>query len=86
LRGNTENGNIKSYRERSYGGYLVELKETSEPIGMCGLFKRMCLIILTLALLLRILREGLWFEAASAVLNMSENCKSQRFLELRSRQ
>jgi [ribosomal protein S5]-alanine N-acetyltransferase len=35
-----EKGNIKSYREKGYGGYLVELNETGEPIGMCGLFKR----------------------------------------------
>lgn len=35
-----ENGSIKSYRERGFGFYLVELKETGEPIGTSGLIRR----------------------------------------------
>jgi RimJ/RimL family protein N-acetyltransferase len=34
-----EIGNIKSYQDRGYDRYLVELKETGEPIGMCGFFR-----------------------------------------------
>lgn len=31
---------IASYERNGFGLYLVELKESSEPIGMCGLIKR----------------------------------------------
>jgi ribosomal-protein-alanine N-acetyltransferase len=33
-------GPIASYAKNGYGGWMVTLKETGEPIGMCGLFKR----------------------------------------------
>lgn len=35
-----ENGPFNSYRENSFGLWLVELKQTNQPIGMCGLLKR----------------------------------------------
>ena len=35
-----KNGPIASYVSNGFGAYLVELKETGEPIGMCGLLKR----------------------------------------------
>lgn len=65
-----ENGNIKSYRERGYGGYLVELKETGEPVGMCGLFKREVLDYpdIGFAFMPDHYGKGYGFEAASAVL------------------
>jgi RimJ/RimL family protein N-acetyltransferase len=65
-----ENGNIKSYHERGYGGYLVELKETGEPIGMCGIFKRDGLEHpdIGFALIPEQYGKGFGFEAASAVL------------------
>jgi len=31
---------IASYEQNGFGLYLVELKESGEPIGMCGLIKR----------------------------------------------
>ena len=31
---------IASYEQNGFGLYLVELKESDEPIGMCGLIKR----------------------------------------------
>ncbi len=34
------NGPIKSYRENGFGLWLVELKETQKPIGMCGILRR----------------------------------------------
>lgn len=34
------NGPISSYERNGFGLYLVELKESSNPIGMCGLIKR----------------------------------------------
>lgn len=33
-------GAIASYRTRGYGIYLVELVESGEPIGICGLLRR----------------------------------------------
>jgi RimJ/RimL family protein N-acetyltransferase len=34
------NGPMKSYRDHGFGLYLVALKETNAPVGMCGLLKR----------------------------------------------
>lgn len=34
------NGPIASYKQHGFGLYLVTLKETGEPIGICGLVKR----------------------------------------------
>lgn len=35
-----KNGPVASYAKNGFGLYLVELKETGEAIGMCGLIKR----------------------------------------------
>jgi RimJ/RimL family protein N-acetyltransferase len=65
-----ENGNIRNYSELGYGGYLVELKETGEPLGMCGLFKRESLDHpdIGFAFMPQWYGMGYGFEAASAVL------------------
>jgi RimJ/RimL family protein N-acetyltransferase len=70
-----ENGNIRSYREHGYGGYLVELKETGEPIGMCGLFKRDMLEHpdIGFAFLPAHYGKGYGLEIASAVLKYALN-------------
>jgi RimJ/RimL family protein N-acetyltransferase len=34
------NGPLKSYKENGFGLWRVDLKETSTPIGMCGLLRR----------------------------------------------
>lgn len=34
------NGALKSYAEHGFGFFLVELKESGTPIGICGLAKR----------------------------------------------
>lgn len=34
------NGPLTSYQKYGYGAWVVILKETEQPIGMCGLFKR----------------------------------------------
>ncbi|TSD63422.1 GNAT family N-acetyltransferase [Inquilinus sp. KBS0705] len=34
------NSPLASYAKNGYGGWLVTLKDTMQPIGMCGLFKR----------------------------------------------
>jgi len=33
-------GPIESYEKNGFGLYMVQLKESNEPIGMCGLLKR----------------------------------------------
>lgn len=38
--GYINNGPVASYAKHGFGLWLVELKETGEPIGMCGLIKR----------------------------------------------
>lgn len=35
-----QEGPLKSYKNHGFGLWLVELKNTSTPIGMCGLLKR----------------------------------------------
>jgi RimJ/RimL family protein N-acetyltransferase len=35
-----KNGPVASYAQHGFGLYLVELKETGDSIGMCGLIKR----------------------------------------------
>lgn len=39
-KGYIQNGPVASYAKHGFGLYLVQLKETSESIGMCGLIKR----------------------------------------------
>jgi RimJ/RimL family protein N-acetyltransferase len=34
------NGPIASYAEHGYGMYMVELRKTGKPVGMCGLLRR----------------------------------------------
>lgn len=35
-----ENGPLRLYSQFGYGPYLLTLKSTGEPIGICGLFRR----------------------------------------------
>lgn len=64
------NGPVESYRIRGFGLYLVELKDTKIPIGMCGLIKRPELeeVDLGFALLPDFAGKGYALEAAAAVL------------------
>jgi [ribosomal protein S5]-alanine N-acetyltransferase len=65
------NGPIASYQRHGFGLYLVELKETGTPIGMCGLLKRDSLehVDLGFAFMPDYRRQGFGFESASAVLS-----------------
>jgi ribosomal-protein-alanine N-acetyltransferase len=60
------------YARRGFGLYLVELKATGEPIGICGLIKREALedVDLGYALLEEFRGKGYAFESASAVLEL----------------
>lgn len=59
-----------SYERHGFGLYLVSLRETGEPIGMCGLVKRDCLadVDVGFAFLPRFWSRGYACEAAQAVL------------------
>ncbi len=63
-------GPIASYRRSGFGLNLAFLKETGEPVGMCGLLKRETLPSpdLGFALMPAHWRRGYAFEAAGAIL------------------
>ena len=68
------NGPIASYKQNGFGLYLVELKESGAPIGMCGLIKREELpdVDIGFAFLPDYWSRGLAFEAATAVMSYAE--------------
>ena len=63
------NGPIASYRRNGFGLWLAFLKETGDPIGICGLLKRETLPDpdVGFAFLPAHWRQGYAFESASAV-------------------
>ena len=63
------NGPIASYARNGFGLYLVELKETEEPVGICGLIKRDTLenVDIGYAFLPRFWLKGYAIESAMAV-------------------
>lgn len=65
-----QTGPIQMYKEYGFGLYLVTLKETGVPIGLCGLIKRPSLenIDLGYAFLPEYTGKGYAFEATKAVL------------------
>lgn len=64
------NGAIKSYKENGFGLYMVELKISKTPIGMCGIIKRDSLEFpdIGFALLPNYEGKGYAFEMAKAML------------------
>jgi RimJ/RimL family protein N-acetyltransferase len=65
-----ENGPGAMYKRVGFGLYMVELKETGEAVGICGLIKREGLkdVDLGFAFLPRFWRNGYAFESATAVM------------------
>ncbi len=65
------NGPIQSYRRFGFGLYLVELRNTSVPIGICGLLKRDTLddVDIGFAFLPEFWAQGYGFESARAIMN-----------------
>ena len=63
-------GPLKAYREHGHGLYLVALRESGQPIGMCGLIKRDCFqeVDLGYAFLPEFTGQGYAQEAGRAVL------------------
>lgn len=66
-----DDGPVAMYRRLGFGLYLVELKETREPIGICGLIKRDALedVDLGFAFLPGFRGKGYAREAASTVMS-----------------
>ena len=69
-RGYVENVFREKYARLGFGSWLVELRETSMPVGLCGLIKRDGLeeVDLGFAFLTSHQRQGYAFEAASATM------------------
>ena len=65
-----QNGPVASYEQLGFGLYLVELKDTGVPIGMCGLLKRDSLpdVDVGFAFLPSYWSQGYAFESAAAVM------------------
>jgi len=63
-------GPVASYERFGFGLYMVELKESGAPIGICGMLKRDSLpdVDIGFAFFPRFWSKGYAFESASAVL------------------
>lgn len=68
-----QNGPLLSYEKNGFGLYLVELLETGDPIGMCGILKRDSLEHpdLGFAFSPEFMGKGYAYEAADAVVNFA---------------
>lgn len=73
--GYIQNGPVASYERFGFGLYLVELKGTAIPIGICGLLKRETLqdVDVGFAFLPQFWSRGYAVESASAVLKHGRN-------------
>lgn len=62
---------LKNHTDNGYGAYLVTLRDSGEPIGICGLFRRPYLPVpdLGYSLLPAFEGKGYAFEAASATMD-----------------
>jgi RimJ/RimL family protein N-acetyltransferase len=80
-------GPLASYEQFGFGLYLVTVKETGKPAGMCGLLKRDSLpdADVGFAFLPEYWSQGLAFESAAAVLNHGwQDCGLKRILAITS--
>jgi|SRR5829696_3918000 len=81
------NGPVASYERNGFGLYLVELKETYTPIGMCGFLEREELPDpdIGFAFLPEFWKQGFAFEAATGMLqDARERSRLQRILAITS--
>ena len=69
------NGPMESYQRHGFGLYLVEVKETGTPIGICGLIKRDALphVDIGYAFLPEFRSQGYAVEAAQATLEYAKD-------------
>ena len=70
-----QKGPLKSYAENGFGLWMVELKEDSTPIAMCGIIRRDFLEHpdIGFTLLPSFMGKGFAYEMASAVLSYATN-------------
>ena len=68
-------GSIKSYKERGFGFYMVELQENNDLLGVCGLIKRDTLedVDIGFAFMPEAEGKGFGYESAYSVLNYAKN-------------
>lgn len=81
------NGPIQSYQNFGFGLYLVELKGSTVPIGICGLLKRDTLddVDIGFAFLPEFWAQGYGFESAAAIMNHGRDTMGlQRILAITS--
>ena len=81
------NGPVASYERNGFGLYLVELKESYTPLGMCGFLKRDELPDpdIGFAFVPKFWGKGFAFEAAAAVLeDARRRLKLERILAITS--
>ena len=79
------NGPVASYERNDFGLYVLELRESNTPIGMCGLIKREELPEpdIGFALLPDFWSKGFAFEAAAVVLqDADDRLKLRRILAI----
>jgi RimJ/RimL family protein N-acetyltransferase len=69
------NGPLESYRRFGFGLYLVTLKDSGIPIGICGLLKRESLedVDIGFAFLPSFWSQGYAYESASAIMDYGWN-------------
>lgn len=69
------NGPMASYERHGFGLYLMEMKDTQESMGMCGLIKRDTMedVDIGYALLPRFWSQGYAVEAAQAMKDYARN-------------
>ncbi len=82
-----ETGPLASYQRFGFGQFLVELKKSGVPIGMCGLLKRDSLpdVDLGFAFLPEYWSQGFAREAATAVMNYGrEDLRLRRIVAITS--
>jgi RimJ/RimL family protein N-acetyltransferase len=77
-----ENGPLKSYKNFGFGLSLVELKDSSQPIGMCGLLKRVDLENpdIGFAFLSEFTGKGFAFEIANATMVYAKDVLNQNLI------
>ena len=75
-------GPVASYAKNGFGLYLVELKETHESMGMCGLIRRNTLkdVDIGYAFLPRYWSRGYAFEAAMAMKRYAQDIGLKRLV------
>jgi len=79
-----EAGPISSYARNGFGLYLVQLKESGESIGMCGLIKRPVLddVDIGYAYLPKFWSKGYAVEAALAVKEQARRLQLKRLIAI----